>query len=78
MTEWEIQQGDCSAVLASMAEHSVDACVTDPPYGLGFMGKEWDTFKPGVHQERKLPAWHGGDCRSPDSSCRAVVFVRGE
>lgn len=22
------------------------AIVTDPPYGIGFMGKEWDTFKP--------------------------------
>ena len=21
---------------------------TDPPYGIGFMGKEWDTFKPEV------------------------------
>jgi len=26
---------------------SVDSIVTDPPYGLGFMGKAWDALPPG-------------------------------
>ena len=30
------------ALLADQPEHSVDAVVTDPPYGLEVMGKEWD------------------------------------
>jgi len=34
--------GDCVEVLASLPEASVDAVVTDPPYGLSFMGKRWD------------------------------------
>jgi DNA modification methylase len=34
--------GDCCEVMATMDEDSVDAIVTDPPYGLEFMGKEWD------------------------------------
>lgn len=34
--------GDCVAVLASMDACSVDSIVCDPPYGLEFMGKEWD------------------------------------
>lgn len=34
--------GDCRDAMASMEENSVDAIVTDPPYGLEFMGKEWD------------------------------------
>lgn len=34
--------GDCREVMAGMAAESVDAIVTDPPYGLEFMGKEWD------------------------------------
>ena len=38
--------GDCLELLATLPDASVDACVTDPPYGIGFMGKEWDTFKP--------------------------------
>jgi hypothetical protein len=39
--------GDCLDVLAGMDAASVDAVVTDPPYGLGFMGKAWDGLPPG-------------------------------
>ena len=34
--------GDCRTVLADLPENSFDACVTDPPYELKFMGKGWD------------------------------------
>jgi DNA modification methylase len=34
--------GDCVAVLATLDANSIDSIVTDPPYGLEFMGKEWD------------------------------------
>ena len=37
-----LHHGDCLDVMRSMAAGSVDAVVTDPPYGLEFMGKEWD------------------------------------
>ncbi len=37
-----IHIGDCLEVMRSMADNSVDAVVTDPPYGLSFMGKRWD------------------------------------
>jgi DNA modification methylase len=37
-----IHPGDCVEVMAGMDPESVDAIVTDPPYGLEFMGKEWD------------------------------------
>ncbi len=43
---WEIRQGDCIEAMREMDEASVDAIVTDPPYGLEFMGKEWDSLKP--------------------------------
>jgi site-specific DNA-methyltransferase (adenine-specific) len=36
--------GDCLEVLAAMEDGSVDAVITDPPYGLEFMGREWDRF----------------------------------
>ena len=39
---------DALDVLAGIADASVDAVVTDPPYGLEFMGKEWDSFRPDV------------------------------
>jgi len=34
--------GDCLDVLRAMPDCSVDSVVTDPPYGLAFMGKKWD------------------------------------
>jgi len=34
--------GDCLDILPSLPEASIDSIVTDPPYGLEFMGKEWD------------------------------------
>jgi len=40
----EVIEGDCLKVMRGMDADSVDAIVTDPPYGLSFMGKKWDTF----------------------------------
>ena len=37
--------GDCVELMAAMPDASVDAVVTDPPYGLEFMGKEWDRLE---------------------------------
>jgi DNA modification methylase len=37
-----IYTGDCLDVLRTLPADSVDAIVTDPPYGLAFMGKKWD------------------------------------
>ena len=34
--------GDCREVMRAMEAGSVDAVVCDPPYGLEFMGAEWD------------------------------------
>ena len=34
--------GECLEVLRTMPDNSVDSIVTDPPYGLSFMGKKWD------------------------------------
>lgn len=44
MTGATVHHGDCRDVLAQMARDGVlfDACVTDPPYGLTFMGHKWD------------------------------------
>lgn len=40
--------GDCLDVLKSFPDNSVDAVVSDPPYGLSFMGKKWDYDVPSV------------------------------
>lgn len=38
----ELHHGNCLDILRNMPDCSVDAVVTDPPYGLSFMGKRWD------------------------------------
>jgi DNA modification methylase len=38
----EIYHGDCLEILRTMPDAGVDSIVTDPPYGLSFMGKRWD------------------------------------
>jgi site-specific DNA-methyltransferase (adenine-specific) len=40
--------GDCLDVLKSMPDNSVDSIVSDPPYGLSFMGRAWDYDVPAV------------------------------
>lgn len=45
MNAARLLHGDCVEVMAAMPDESVDVVVTDPPYGLEFMGKEWDSFR---------------------------------
>lgn len=39
---FKLHHGDCLDVLKILPDSSVDSIVTDPPYGLSFMGKKWD------------------------------------
>jgi DNA modification methylase len=52
MTESEsgikVVLGDCLERLRELPDCSVDSVVTDPPYGLSFMGKKWDYDVPSV------------------------------
>lgn len=60
---YRLHLGDCLQVLKTFPDNSFDSVVTDPPYGLSFMGKRWDydvpsaeiwaeclrVLKPGAH-----------------------------
>jgi len=52
-----VYQGDCIAVMARMPEASVDAIITDPPYGLEFMGRDWDGFGTPLGFQTWSEAW---------------------
>jgi site-specific DNA-methyltransferase (adenine-specific) len=39
-----VLRGDCVEVMRTLPADSIDAIVTDPPYGIDFMGKDWDGF----------------------------------
>jgi DNA modification methylase len=58
-------QGDCVRLMGVwMPPNSIDAIVTDPPYGLEFMGREWD----------KLGGPHWRTDRAPDKTGRGSWF----
>jgi site-specific DNA-methyltransferase (adenine-specific) len=40
-----VLHGDSLRLLEAVAPNSVDAVVTDPPAGIGFMGEEWDDYR---------------------------------
>ena len=48
MSQTRLFLGDCLNALRQLPDASVDAVVTDPPYGLSFMGKKWDYDVPSV------------------------------
>lgn len=70
-----LYHGDCLDVLAELPENSVDAVVTDPPYGLEFMGKEWDApwkhgfAATGYNDAQRMARPNFGSSRNP--MCRA-------
>jgi DNA modification methylase len=72
-----IYHGDCLEVLRALPDASVDAVVTDPPYGLEFMGKEWDSFAPErtkYHGERADTSKNIKDDKSKPSSRHGVSY----
>jgi len=38
-------QGDNRETLKTIPDNSIDAIITDPPYGISFLGKDWDSFR---------------------------------
>lgn len=73
--------------MQTLPSDSVDAIVTDPPAGIGFMGKKWDTFgrsNPSAEEDRKashdkygkgaLPYGFSGSSRTPGDRDRFVMW----
>ena len=50
----ELYNEKCLDALKTMESNSIDAVVTDPPYGLKFMGKKWDYNVPDVATFKEL------------------------
>lgn len=54
MIDFAMEHGDCLEAMEFMPDNSIDSIVTDPPYGLSFMGKQWDHGVPGVGFWREM------------------------
>ena len=50
---WQVISGRSEQALKDIADNSIDAVITDPPYGINFLGKNWDsnTGEPLIYQE---------------------------
>lgn len=59
-------EGDCLEVLGTLEPESVDAIVTDPPYGIGFQHERWDSTA-----IREAAAKAGHDRLSPNEAFEA-------
>ena len=42
--ESKLINGDCLEELKELDDNTIDLICSDPPYGLSFMGKKWDSF----------------------------------
>ena len=48
-TKYRLYNDDCRIVCTKLLQaNSIDSVICDPPYGLKFMGKEWDHGVPGI------------------------------
>lgn len=52
----EVVCADCLEYMRTMSCNCVDAVITDPPYGLSFMGEAWDTFSGKAHSSDSADA----------------------
>lgn len=53
LRDYRLLEGDCLEMMRDIESNSIDAIITDPPYGIGFMGKDWDSSVPGLEWARE-------------------------
>ncbi|WP_440061504.1 DNA-methyltransferase [Pseudomonas syringae] len=75
---YELHLGDCLEVLRGLPANSIDSVVTDPPYGIRFMGKSWDgqDIEDRAAYRASMPS-HAGAC-GPNGGHRSVAAEAGK
>lgn len=76
--DYELHLGDCLEVMRGMPANSIDSVVTDPPYGIRFMGKSWDghDIEDRAAYRASMPS-HAGAC-GPNGGHRSIAAEAGK
>ena len=75
-----ILQGNCLDKLKELEDNTVDQLVTDPPYGIDFMGKDWDKALPSIDIWKECyrvlkPGAFGFICCIPRQDCLSRMMI---
>lgn len=74
----QILVGDCIEMMRSLPDNSIDSVVTDPPYGIRFMGKSWDgeDIEARAAYRASMPS-HASAC-GPNGGHRSIAAEAGK
>jgi site-specific DNA-methyltransferase (adenine-specific) len=70
--------GDCIDMMRTLPDNSIDSVVTDPPYGIRFMGKSWDgkDIEDRAAYRASMPS-HASAC-GPNGGHRSIAAEAGK
>jgi site-specific DNA-methyltransferase (adenine-specific) len=76
---WEVRQQDCLAGIAELPADSIDAVITDPPYGINFAAQAWDRphVKPGERSRQTTGQRYQEWCEQWANECLRVLKPGG-
>jgi site-specific DNA-methyltransferase (adenine-specific) len=75
---YTLHSGDCIEVMKTLPDNSVDSVVTDPPYGIRFMGKAWDGADIEARADRRRSfASHAPDA-GPNGGHKSIAVEAGK
>jgi site-specific DNA-methyltransferase (adenine-specific) len=77
-TSHQILVGDCIEMMRTLPDNSIDSVVTDPPYGIRFMGKSWDgkDIEDRAAYRASMPS-HASAC-GPNGGHRSIAAEAGK
>lgn len=50
----KLMQGNCNKLMKTIKSNTIDSIITDPPYGINFMGKKWDYDIPSIRCFKRM------------------------
>lgn len=73
-----LYRADCIALMRTLPDSSVDSIVTDPPYGIAFMGKAWDGADIVARTERRRGFTSHAPDAGPNGSHKSIAAEAGK